>query len=622
LILSQLKKAFILSLDVLKIAHTENGNTIAKSIAVELGGLPLALEQAGAYIEETRCGLERYLTLYQTVARKSLLAYKGAFTLHDPIAITLSLTFEQIQQTNSLAYNFLSLAAFYAPDHIPEELLTIASPFSPTFQSIVEHPELFDDSMGELNKYSLIRRYSHVRTCSIHPLVQTCLKDRMDEETQKLWAEYAIWSINEAILSLGDINQIIPTPLADYISHAEECLKYIEQWKFTSPGAATLLSVIGAYLVNLGDQQEEYERAENLLQEAYRMVEEIFGLLDLATANSLINLAELYNRLGKYSLAEEMYLKALTIYEQIHYPMDQILSQIMSVIAEFYIHQEKYEQAEQFCKRSIDINDNILDVNDPRRLKALVLLSWIYSQLGKIEKIQPITVQITRIMEEHKEDQELERELNDLVVKLSDLGFAGLEFLLPRIARFEEIFGAEHPNVGALYANLANLYAHQYQYDKAEELLLKAITTLENALGAEHTHVADAMTLLGTIYYRQGRFGEAELLFQRSISIHSQIYGADSSITKKTLAWFATNHEVWLATNSLVQGRSLMAQRKLLEAEPLYQEALVVFDKVFGVKHPEVVSIRKEYIEILYKLGWKDKGLEQRKILRKIWGQK
>ncbi len=38
----------------------------ALAIANELGGLPLALDQAGAYIEETGCSLQEYLTLYRT----------------------------------------------------------------------------------------------------------------------------------------------------------------------------------------------------------------------------------------------------------------------------------------------------------------------------------------------------------------------------------------------------------------------------------------------------------------------------------------------------------------------------------------------------------------------------
>src|SRR5205085_12353926 len=38
----------------------------AGKISQVLDGLPLALDQAGAYIKETSCGLHEYLELYQT----------------------------------------------------------------------------------------------------------------------------------------------------------------------------------------------------------------------------------------------------------------------------------------------------------------------------------------------------------------------------------------------------------------------------------------------------------------------------------------------------------------------------------------------------------------------------
>src|SRR5581483_3532591 len=48
----------------------------ARAIAELLGGLPLALDQAGAYIEETACRLSDYLDYYRS-RRASLLARRG-----------------------------------------------------------------------------------------------------------------------------------------------------------------------------------------------------------------------------------------------------------------------------------------------------------------------------------------------------------------------------------------------------------------------------------------------------------------------------------------------------------------------------------------------------------------
>jgi hypothetical protein len=48
----------------------------AQAIVQIMGGLPLALEQAGAYIDESECSLAEYLELYQR-SRAQLLSRRG-----------------------------------------------------------------------------------------------------------------------------------------------------------------------------------------------------------------------------------------------------------------------------------------------------------------------------------------------------------------------------------------------------------------------------------------------------------------------------------------------------------------------------------------------------------------
>ncbi len=48
--------------------------------------MPLALDQAGAYIEETGCGLAEYLDLYRT-HRQSLLERRGKTSIDHPESV-------------------------------------------------------------------------------------------------------------------------------------------------------------------------------------------------------------------------------------------------------------------------------------------------------------------------------------------------------------------------------------------------------------------------------------------------------------------------------------------------------------------------------------------------------
>ena len=96
----------------------------AGNIVVALDQFPLALDQAGAYIEETQCSFEEYLALYQT-HRYTLLARRGMVSTDYPesVATTWLLSFQKVQQANPAAAELLQMLAFLAPDLIPEELI-------------------------------------------------------------------------------------------------------------------------------------------------------------------------------------------------------------------------------------------------------------------------------------------------------------------------------------------------------------------------------------------------------------------------------------------------------------------------------------------------------------------
>jgi DNA-binding XRE family transcriptional regulator len=155
----------------------------ASAIAESLGRLPLALDQAGAYIEEHRCSFSDYLTLYQK-HRTVLLHKRGNLGTDHPhsVAVTFALTFAQVQQCNPAAAELLRLSAFLAPDAIPQELLTDGAPYlGPLLQPVATDPLLLDRAFKDLLLSSLIRRSStHTNTFSIHRLVQVVLRDGMD----------------------------------------------------------------------------------------------------------------------------------------------------------------------------------------------------------------------------------------------------------------------------------------------------------------------------------------------------------------------------------------------------------------------------------------------------------
>jgi transcriptional regulator with XRE-family HTH domain len=82
--------------------------TIAQGITAEMGGLPLALEQAGAYIEATQCSLSDYLHFFQRTPNRLLDEHEAPSDHPLSVSRTFGLTFEQVQQRNPLAITLLT----------------------------------------------------------------------------------------------------------------------------------------------------------------------------------------------------------------------------------------------------------------------------------------------------------------------------------------------------------------------------------------------------------------------------------------------------------------------------------------------------------------------------------
>ena len=94
----------------------------ARDLAGELGGLPLALEQAAAYIQATGDTLAGYLALFRQ-RRPEMLARGEPTGYRKTVASTWALAFDGLQQTAPGAVGLLRLLAFCAPEAIPLRLL-------------------------------------------------------------------------------------------------------------------------------------------------------------------------------------------------------------------------------------------------------------------------------------------------------------------------------------------------------------------------------------------------------------------------------------------------------------------------------------------------------------------
>jgi tetratricopeptide (TPR) repeat protein len=284
---------------------------LAEQISRTLGGLPLALDQAGAFIEETPSSLSEYLGLYKQEGVR-LLAERGELAGdHASVTVTFSLAFGQVAARDPAAADLLRLCAFLAPEAIPEEIFTegaeeLGEVFGPKAKSAFELAKV----IREAGRFSLIERDAERKTLTIHRLVQTVLQDEMDGDIQRLWAERAVGAVNEAFPDV----EVNTWPRCErFLPHAQVCAELITRWNLAFPEAAGLLNQAGAYL----HDRARYQEAEPLYQRALAIREQVLGPEHPDVATSLNDLALLYDSQGRYRHAEPLYQRALAIYKKV-----------------------------------------------------------------------------------------------------------------------------------------------------------------------------------------------------------------------------------------------------------------------------------------------------------------
>src|SRR5262249_41186637 len=137
-----LRRAALIAPDALLSQARPEDRQTAQRIVQELGALPLALDQAGAYLEATSMSLAQYQHLYQR--HRPLLLRERRARVPDPpepVATTWSLSFQQIEQQNAAAADLLRLCAYLAPDAIPETIITKGAPhLGPRLKTIAPDP--------------------------------------------------------------------------------------------------------------------------------------------------------------------------------------------------------------------------------------------------------------------------------------------------------------------------------------------------------------------------------------------------------------------------------------------------------------------------------------------------
>jgi tetratricopeptide (TPR) repeat protein len=578
-----LRRAKIIKPDAPLSAAAEPARGTAMDISTELGGLPLALDQAGAYVDETHCGLAGYLDLYRKQAAELLKRRGATATGHpDPVATTFALSFERVASASPAAADLLRLCAFLHPDAIPEEIFTEgAAELGPNLSAAAADPLKLNAAFAEILKYSLLRRDVDAKTLGIHRLVQEVIQDGLTKKQKQQWAERAVRAVEQAFppvdfATWAQCERLVPQALAS--------ASLIGAYGFESKEAARLLNQAGYYLC----KRARFPDAEPLYQRALALREKLLGPEHPHVATSLNNLASLYHAQGKYAQAESLCQRALALWEKLLGPDHPEVATSLNNLASLYHAQGKYAQAEPLFQRALAIQEKVLGPDHPNVATSLNNLALLYDDQGKYTQAEPLYQRALAIDEKAlgPDHPGVATHLNNLAALYHEQGkYAQAEPLYQRaLAIVEKALGPEHPNVAQSLNNLAALYHEQGKYAQAEPLFQRGLAITEKTLGPDHPNVATRLNNLAVLYRTQGKYAQAEPLYQRALAIREKALGPGHPDVAQSLNNLALLYKT---------------QGKCAQAEPVYQRALAIWENALGPEHPTVATVLENYARLL-----------------------
>jgi tetratricopeptide (TPR) repeat protein len=452
----------------------------ARQLAETLGYLPLALDQAGAYIRETQCNFARYLELFKQFPLR-LLAKRGEL-YHDadhpdPVATTWLLSFDKVR-AHPLATQILHQCAFLHGDGIVQTVFADLDPLE------------YDAAIREILRYSLLKREEQRGLLTMHRLIQIVLRAQLPEAEQQAVAGQVVTLLVAACSRDETDFTTWLQQRAEWLPNAREGARWIQQWQLQLEDAGTLLNNMGYYLEKIGN----YDQALPLYQEALEIKEQVLGKQHPSYATSLNNLAYLYYSQGQYEQALPLYQEALKIDEQVYGRNHPDVATDLNNLAGLYRAQGKYEQALPLYQEALEIREHVLGKQHPDYTKSLNGLAVLYYSQGQYEQALPLYQEALKIR--------------------------------------EHVLGKQHPLYATSLNNLAMLYYSQGQYEQALPLFQEALKIREQVLGKQHSDYASSLNNLAGLYYSQGQYDQALPLSQEALKIFTKVLGEQHPFTQ------------------------------------------------------------------------------------------
>jgi len=452
----------------------------AKTLAEELGRLPLALEQAGAYIAAHHLSLDRYLELYR--ARHSELLTRGVPVGYlDTVDATFSLVLDQLRERHPAAVQLLELCALLAPDQLPIHLLLTEPGYLPNpLGTVARDPLEADEMIGLLYGASLF--IPDVRdTARMHRLVQIVTRQHVPavEHDQRL--DQAVQLL--AVLFPDDPWEPNQWPrCALLLPHVRAVLDHADLRHHVTSADAVLLTYIATYLRARGLHGDAREPDEKALA----MRQQLYGADHPAIAESLNNLGVDHLHAMELVRSRELQQQALAMYQRLYDGDHPAIAWNLLQLANCLRDLGEVEQARKLHEQALAMCRRLYDADHPNLAASLHLLGIDLRRLGEAEGAHELHEQA--------------------------------------LAMRQRLYGRDHPAIAGSLNHLARDLRELGEVQRARELDEQALAMLNRLFDRDHLYLADGLSSLAADLRELGEDKRARELAEEAAAMRARLH--------------------------------------------------------------------------------------------------
>lgn len=505
-------------------AASESERLAAQTMANVLGGLPLALDQAGAFAAETPSTLTEYLELYEKEGAR-LRSRRGEVEQgHASVAVTFALALRTLKSDSRPAVDLLRLSAFVGPDPVPEEIFRKGLAKAKDRTRGLSNEIEFAAALAAAGRLALITRDPVNRTISLHTLVCDCIAGAMSPKQRRKWAGRAVRAF-DAVFPYVD-HESWPQCLR-LVPHAAPILRSIQAYQVKTSAAVRALNQIGTIYLELG----RYESALEFLEAALSAAKSIYGRNDVKFGMYLNNLSVVCEKLGNWYEAERYARSALKIYSRARGERHRKTAAAYNNLGRALLAQGRYSEAEA------------------------VLLKALEGRVHGTSRAQYLDNIAQVLMAQHRTDEAIDCYRRALSMR-------------------EKLLGPHHPRLAETLNNLATPLSETGKLDEATGLYDRALAILDaNPELVVHPSRAVVVHNIGCHLGRLGQNQEAERLLRESIDLASRTTGP---------------HSLQVAESTISLGALHFRLGSYVVAEDEARQALAVAEVALGAQHPEL----------------------------------